>query len=205
MRRIIFIVPLFSSLVVVPMGAQTSLGDIQTAFQSFSQEFASSLPYLSSVGLNWNDAYIGNFPHFGVGLSAGFAAIPYGSIQPAAQTLGVDLSTLGPVFQTIGFPLPTWCLDARVGGFGIPFDVGFKIGFLPEEAKVFLPENVNFTYLLIGGDFRWGILEDNGAAPAISVGLGANYLSGGITISNVTPAQQIDTPIQPTSRPSEVW
>ncbi len=45
--------------------AQTySFSTFQSVFQSFASGAASALPLETSVGLNWSDAYIGQFPHF---------------------------------------------------------------------------------------------------------------------------------------------
>ena len=49
-------------------------------FQTFATAAASSLPLETSVGLNWSDAYIGQFPHFGIGLTVGAATIPFSAV-----------------------------------------------------------------------------------------------------------------------------
>jgi len=168
------------------------LTEVEPAFQQFTDDIAVTLPYLSAVGLNWNDAYIGNFPHFAVGMSGGFATVPYDSIQDLATNLGATSSILGSPFDSIGVPIPMWCLDGRLGGFGIPFDMGFKIGFLPEEAQVLLPKDMAFDYLMIGADFRLSLLQDVGPTPDISIGIGATYLGGSVTVYNATPGTTIN-------------
>jgi hypothetical protein len=74
-----------------------------------------------------------------------------------------------------GFPIPGYAIEGRLGGFGIPFDIGVKFGYLPIK-----PSGVKLNYLLVGGDIRYAILEKNPVLPLISLGVGFNYLSGEI-------------------------
>ncbi|HUX22859.1 MAG TPA: hypothetical protein VMW69_16605, partial [Spirochaetia bacterium] len=69
----IFGVLALSVLVGTGAFAQTapSFSSVQTSFQSFADDVASSLPYASTIGLNWSWSYIGKLPHFGVGLAGG--------------------------------------------------------------------------------------------------------------------------------------
>ena len=62
----------------------------------------------------------------------------------------------------------------------LPFNVGFKAGFIPENAKVLLPFPVD--YLMLGGDVRYAVLKGKGLLPALSVGAGYTYLRGGVTM-----------------------
>lgn len=193
MKNITFIIISISLLITTPLiFSQTSYENtIKPAFQEFSQQIAQTLPYLTTVGLSWNDAYIGGFPHFAAGLSVGFATIPYEVVYNLASALGVGAefeNTMG-VFRNFGFPLPMWCIDGRLGGFILPFDLGIKFGFLPEDAKVLMPEGVAFDYLMIGGEVRLALIEE--PILDLSIGLAATYLAGGITVYGVTSAQMI--------------
>ena len=74
-----------------------------------------------------------------------------------------------------GMPLPGYTVEGRIGGFVLPFDVGLKFGILP------LPlGDTKLNYLLAGGEIRYAVLKNSVALPTVSVGLGLNYLSGGI-------------------------
>ncbi|MBN1524663.1 MAG: hypothetical protein JW904_09280 [Spirochaetales bacterium] len=169
----------------------TDVAAIEDAFQTFTNDFATTLPALSTVGLNWSDAYIGGFPHFGAGATLGVAMIPYTSMTDAAAIFGVSLDELiPPELRGYGLPLPMWCVDGRLGGFVLPFDVGFKIGFLPPDVD--LPANLTFDFMLVGADFRYGILEDLGPIPDLSVGIGINWLSGAIGFKDAIPDGTID-------------
>ena len=120
----------------------------EDGFEAFATEVAKSLPFNAAIGLNWSDAYIGNFPHFGVGITVGATAIPYDAMKPVIDALGADLSGEMDFLETWGAPFPAYSIEARVGGLMLPFDVGVKLGVLPDDAKVLMPFNMD--YLMLG-------------------------------------------------------
>jgi hypothetical protein len=154
-----------------------NLERIQSGIAGFTNSMAEALPLNSTLGLNWSDAYIGKLtgvpPHFGAGLSVGFTTIRAEAFHGMLNQFGISL----PAGLDTLVPIPAYTGELRVGGFGIPFDLGFKAGYLP---PVELSGGTEFDYFLIGGDLRFGIMEDKGIIPGLSVGLGAYHLSGGI-------------------------
>ena len=54
---------------------QSTLAGFETAFSSFAGDMAGSLALDSTIGSDWSDAYIGGFPNFGVGVTAGAAFV----------------------------------------------------------------------------------------------------------------------------------
>lgn len=151
-----------------------SLDALRKNVDDFSEKLALSLPFNSSMGLNWSDAYIGQFlgvpPHFGAGLSLGFTTMDGEALGNLMKQFDLDLPLdLG------GYPIPGYTVEGRIGGFVLPFDVGIKFGYLPIK-----PENIELDYLLVGGDFRYAVLKGNVVLPSISVGVGFNYLNGGL-------------------------
>ncbi|MEJ2663370.1 MAG: hypothetical protein P8107_04875, partial [Spirochaetia bacterium] len=170
MKRLVYMVfiLIMFGFTLSPLMAQINYSDFENDFQAFSDAIASSLPFNAAVGLQWSDAYIGNFPHFGVGATLGTTFIPWDAAKDVADTFGIDFGSLYPgLVENMGMPLPAWCVEGRIGGFGIPFDIGLKVGYLPKEAAVLLPKDMTFDYLLVGADFRYGILEDSVATPAL--------------------------------------
>ena len=154
-----------------------SLDALRKNVDDFSEKLALSLPFNSSMGLNWSDAYIGQFlgvpPHFGAGLSLGFTTMDGEALGNLMKQFDLDLPLdLG------GYPIPGYTVEGRIGGFVLPFDVGIKFGYLPIK-----PENIELDYLLVGGDFRYAVLKGNVVLPSISVGVGFNYLNGGLARS----------------------
>jgi len=155
-----------------------SLNDLTRTMETFAESMARSLPFNASMGLNWADAHIGRFfpafpPSFGAGVSFGFTTMDN---DPLANLLNGFLPGLsGDLLSWGGFPIPGAMLEGRIGGFFLPFDVGVKIGWLPD-----FPGNFNVDYFIVGADIRYAVLEGNLILPTISVGVGANFLSGGV-------------------------
>jgi len=153
-----------------------NLADVQRGVARLSEEMALSLPFNSSFGLNWSDAYIGKqekgFPFvFGVGLTLGFSTLTYGAIDNLVYQAGVYGLDIDRFF------FPAYTADLRLGGFSLPFDIGFKAGFLPPIEISSIETKINYT--LLGADIRYAILQGNGTLPKISIGVGLNYLDVG--------------------------
>ncbi|MDA3957036.1 hypothetical protein [Oceanispirochaeta sp.] len=158
------------------------LGEIEDGFQSFADETANALPLASNMGLNWNDAYSGNFPHFGIGLTAGAVFLPSKAFEKV-YTLTGDASGMD-AFPSVGIPLPIYSVDGRLGIPVLPMDVGFKFGALSPDT---IPmDEISVGFKMVGFDVRWAVLEDKGLMPDLSVGVGYTWLSGDI-IAPVDP------------------
>lgn len=170
--------------------AQT-LEEFETSFQDFADGVANSLPITASVGLNWSPAYIGQFPHFGVGVSLGGMFLPYDSAKPVVDALGLD-AQVPEALKTYGLPFPSIAAGARLGGIGFPFDVGFKFGVIPEQAKHMFSEDVTADYLLVGGDVRVPLIKGRGIVPTLSVGGGYTFLRGTLGITDVVSGEVVD-------------
>ncbi len=175
-------------LLLPAMGAfALSFSQFQGAFQGFAADVASTLPLESSIGLNWSDAYVGQFlgvpPHFGVGVTVGAAVIPMAAIQGAITSVG---GTMPSFISGSGLPFPAYTIDARIGGFVLPFDIGLKFGYLPpNELSTFGITKYKADYLILGADFRYALLRDEGIMPGLSVGVGYTYMRGNVEIPGV--------------------
>ena len=156
------------------------LDDLKDTLNKFSGAMAKSLPFNSTLGLNWSDSYIGQLldvpPHFGIGFSVGATTLNIDAINSLMGQFG-DYSL--PIDIPAGLPLPAYTIDARIGGFVLPFDIGLKFGYLDSDFQDMLGVHVN--YMLIGADVRYAILNKKTLPVKLSVGLGYNYLSGGIS------------------------
>jgi len=170
---------------VLPAQTLPDFAPLEAAFQEFSDAVAGTAGSTAMSGLSWSPAHLGQFPHFGIGLSAGAAVLPYEAIAPLLAEIGETLPTGLAFVETFGIPLPSAVIDARIGGFGIPFDIGLKFGFIPESAKAAMGD-VRVDHLAAGGDVRFAILQDKGWVPGLSIGAGYSYLKGGIHIAGVT-------------------
>lgn len=161
-----------------------SLNDLQNRFDGFSEALAKSLPFNASIGLNWSDAYIGQFldapPHFGVGVSAGVTTIDVDAATDLLKAFGIS-------YPLSFFPLPAYVVEGRLGGFVIPFDIGVKFGALP-DTPLLKDTGVDINFLLAGADFRYSLIKQGVVLPNVSIGFGVNYLKGGISASTGSPA-----------------
>jgi hypothetical protein len=178
MRRktvIIIVMVLFASL----CGYAESLARLQDDVESFANRLAQSLPFNASAGLNWSDAYIGQITddprHFGAGAMGGFTTIN----SDAFKHILCDFGLSYPIKQMM---VPVYTVEGRIGGFGIPFDIGLKFGGLP---PVKFGDTLKYHYLLTGVDFRYAVLKGGIVLPKVSVGIGVNYLFGGLTAASL--------------------
>ncbi|MDR2900592.1 MAG: hypothetical protein LBV20_03615 [Treponema sp.] len=153
---------------------QFDLGDLQSDINAFSAEMAETLPFNSALGLSWSDAYIGNFPHFGVGAFAGASLMDATTVMNLLDDFDISVP-----FDINSIPLPAAGAEARLGGLIIPFDIGLKLGWLP---AIDLP-NSSFDYFMVGADIRYAIMKGNIILPKITLGVGYNYMQGDIKTS----------------------
>jgi len=157
-----------------------SFDKLQGIADDFSEKMVKALPFNSTVGLNWSDAYIGNFPHFGIGLSVGATTIDIKAISDMLDELHLLTVNDLPPFLNNYFPLPAYSLETRIGVPVIPVDFGVKIGYLGQSwLEPML--NVGIKNMLIGADVRYAIIDSKVLPMRLSVGLGFNYLNGGIS------------------------
>ena len=161
--------------------------EFKQAFQDFADDMASSLPLTSTIGNNTADAYIGQLlslpPNIGFGLTVGAATIPYATVESLFKELNLEVPSEIKDFQTLGVPNPAYTIDARVGGFVLPFDFGLKFGTLGSGGLN--AGDLEMDYLLAGGDIRYAVMEQSVLRPNISIGVGYNYMRGRIVVPEV--------------------
>lgn len=194
MKRVLIVLGILL-FAVAGLSAQSVNYDVfGDAFEDFASEISTTLPSTAAVaGLNWSPAYIGEFPHFGVGISIGAFTIPYDFVEPLISDLNLTLPSEFDYIKKWGMPIPAYALDARIGGFALPFDIGLKFGYLPDKLRDKLGK-VNADYLLAGGDVRFRAVEGHGLLPTLSVGGGYTFLNGNIGIPDVAGSTTIDLP-----------
>ena len=193
-KKINFKIVLVCSILILgvafPVFSQSPipLDKLSSTMDEFSQNMANGLPFNAGMGLNWSYAGIGKFPHFGAGLSGGFTTINADSLSEMMKMfvpgMPAEFSKLG------GFPIPGLMIEGRLGGFGIPFDLGVKVGYLPTKPKEF----DSMDYFLLGFDVRFALIQDKGVLPCLSIGVGYNRMEGGLGKSIGDPIK-IDYPL----------
>jgi hypothetical protein len=180
----------------VPIFSQTMTYDEMVSdFEAFTEGVATTLPFNSVMGLNWSDAYIGNFPHFGVGVTAGIAFMPFGSLEDTLGGLGVDLNEIDnaeiqDLLEGLGMPFPVVALEGRVGGFGLPFDMGAKLGFISPDLDIPFMQGITLDYLLVGADARFRLIKGMLVIPTVSVGGGFTYQYGSFDMPGMLGSDQ---------------
>jgi len=193
MKKIFCLFAVIFLLIAVPVFSDTpdmpNLEDLQKTLGDFSSSLAGSLPFNSTIGLNWSDTYIGQVNtkphHWGIGITVGVTTMPFDSLN---GLLDMFQTPLPEQLNVGGLTIPGYTIDARVGGFGIPFDFGVKVGFLnlsPDLMNNLFKAEVpgfNMDYLLIGGDIRFSLIDGKKSPFKLSVGGGFNYLRGGISM-----------------------
>jgi len=180
--------------------AQVNLSDFQTAFEGFAADMAGTLAVNSTIGSNWSDAYIGGFPHFGVGLTAGAAFASADSAKTLFEATGGSLPS---EFDELGVPIPAAALTAKIGIPFLPIDVGVKGGFIPPSVGKALNASSGMTvdYKNIGVQVRYAVIKQNIALPNVSLGVSYNYQEGSIEAPSGIGSQTFDvtTDLGPTT------
>jgi hypothetical protein len=198
--------------------AQAQAGVIQAknAYDNFARYngFVLNNPYTDTInGLNdfsdvlmdvipntqiqqnvWANAWIGHIlpkPNFGFGINTGISKLDLSPLAHVAKSLGMrDYSDIpGSIV------MPTVTADIRVGGFILPFDVGFTA--MSIDANTVRPvgkamDPTGFDLFMIGGDVRYAILEGGFLRPKLSVGLGAYYTKGNFGVEQDGSSAELD-------------
>jgi hypothetical protein len=156
-----------------------SLDGFKSAFETFAGEMASSLALNAATGSNWSDAYVGGFPHFGVGLSAGAALTGKGSAEPVFAALG---QAVPQGLDQYGIPVPAAAASFKIGLPFIPVDIGLSGGYIPPTvgSKLEGLTGVSVDYKNIGAQVRVGVLKEKLLLPDISLGFGGSYQQGSV-------------------------
>jgi len=173
---------LTAALAVPGFSQSQDIESLQRGAESMSKALSAALPFNSTLGLNWSDAYIGQLlgvpPHFGVGVSAGATTVKADEMKSLLTTLGIDTGSFPNLV-----PIPAAVAEARIGGFLLPFDIGVKGGYIPPEVGKTIQDatgGLNLDYLAAGADIRFALLKGGLLLPRVSLGVGVNYMKGGL-------------------------
>jgi len=173
--------PILVFLMMFILAAQVFAIEIEDLKKNVNN-FAISLPFHSTIGLNWSDAYIGGFRHFGVGPSIGLTTMNYKLTNKLTDSFSMPKAKDTPLVGKNYFSLPADSLEARIGVPVIPIDVGVKIGYLNQDwLKSRL--GIGLNNLLLGADVRYVIVNSKVLPMRLSAGFGINYMNGGMSYS----------------------
>ncbi|MDR2543453.1 MAG: hypothetical protein LBC80_08420 [Treponema sp.] len=179
-----------------PVFSQNSLDSLRENVDKFTDSVAQAMPFYSTMGLNWSDAYIGQIidlpPNFGIGISAGATTMNFASVNDLMRMFRVELPISGGI-SSLGLPLPGYTVEGRIGGIVLPFDIGVKFSYIQPDAfgsvvgLMARRPNFEMKHTLIGADIRYALLHYKVLPVRLSVGAGFNYLDGGITATVSAP------------------
>ncbi|MDR3284870.1 MAG: hypothetical protein LBS97_06820 [Treponema sp.] len=177
------------------------LTGVQSNLNNFLSTVFTTLPN-SAVQQNISaEAFIGKLlpsvpPHFNAGLTFGVARLPMGELLgaldgltsaantvnniPGVSTIpGIDIINtvvdfLDAARDNVAFPSVTF--NGRIGGFFLPFDLGFSFMMIPSIEL----ESLAFDYFSLDINARYAILEESLLLPTVSVGIGYNHMAASI-------------------------
>jgi hypothetical protein len=159
----------------------TSLDGLKTAFADFAGPMAGGITIDSTAGNNWSDAWIGSFPHYGVGIATGVAFIGIESASSLFKAMGTSFPS---ELNDIGLPLPTVVGTLKIGLPFLPMDIGIKGGYLPATSlKELLEADATGNYANIGIQLRYALVKQSDILPNVSVGAAYDYQKAGIRIA----------------------
>ena len=166
------------------LGTTTPYTTVKEGLNDFSKVLIDVFPNTQIQGNVWANAWIGTLlpkPHFGFGINAGAAMMDVTPLIKIADALNIGASGLPSTLV-----MPTVTADFRVGGFILPFDVGFVISGIDTTAlgldSTIKP--VNFDYFSIGFDVRYAVLQSQRFDSKLSVGAGFYYTKGSVGIND---------------------
>lgn len=136
----------------------------------------------------WAESWIGMLipnAKFGFGINAGLAALDISPLKDAADALAIDEAK--DLQDTLAFPTVT--ADLRLGGFLLPFDIGFTASAIDSTKIDALDEQITpceFDYYSIGGDLRYCVFKigSKHINTRISVSGGGYYTKGSVKVAD---------------------
>jgi hypothetical protein len=191
MKKITAILAASVFLVPVSVSWADAVSDgIGSHIDNFTQTLLSAVPENTSQLSVWPDAYIGKFmpsvpPHWGVGLSLSGTLIDTSElsgaintiistmatgVSAASSTLDIKLPTLFSIPDR--FVMPVYSVNGRLGGFFLPFDIGFFGSYANFQNLKYSDFTGSIDYLSLGADVRYALYEGNAVLPKISLGAG---------------------------------
>ena len=181
MKKLLLLLTLSIASLFVVSATNQYFTDLKKQFNKMGEDISGAVTSNATSGLVWSDAYIGNLPHFGVGVFTGVSIIPLDAFGDVLTVVDPNAAFPSELKDAVGLPLPTIGLDARIGGFIAPFDIGVKYAVISDLEF----QGVTFDYSLIGADFRYAIIDGNLLLPNVSVGVGFSRLTTDISISGI--------------------
>ena len=162
--------------------------------QKFTDVIVDVLPNTQIQQNVWANAWIGQIlpkPNLGFGMNAGVSKLDLSPLIDVAEALGMSDSDDLP--STLVWPTVT--VDVRLGGFILPFDVGFTAMSFDSSTVSSLGSAIDpayFDFFMIGGDVRYAIFKGGMLRPKLSVGLGVYHTKGDFGVEEDGSSAELD-------------
>ncbi|MCR4821570.1 MAG: hypothetical protein K5873_01705 [Treponema sp.] len=170
--------------------ADSYVSAFNNGLDDFAGELGFSVPQAAVQQNVYAEAFIGKLfpsikPHFAFGINAGLTHLNTSGLSSAAGKLGIS-------GVSDSFYFPVFNADIRVGGFILPFDLGFS--FMTLDVSKLNSMDIDFTaeFLTFAVDARYAIIEDGLLKPGLSVGLGYSLNKGSFGAANDNAEADVD-------------
>ena len=176
----LFTVIFVLALSAAAFGKTFSAADINDSLGDFSSILNKTLPNAATQQNVYSQAWIGKLfpsapPHLAVGIEMGVTKLDLEPLRNIAEIFKVgDLPKL--------FVYPTVTANFRLGGFVLPFDIGFSCMYMDFSKIKAVSDGFGIRFFNVGGDVRYALLKGEGVWPQLSLGFGYYYSSGKISL-----------------------
>lgn len=161
----------------------------------FCDNLCDTIPNTQTLQNLWAQSWIGYLipgVHFGLGVNAGVAMLDIEPLINVAEALTMDV---GDLPDKLVFPTAT--LDARIGGFILPFDIGFTFSTIDTSDIGALDDAIDpccFEYFSIGGDLRYRLVDAGSKLfnARVSASLGGYFTKGSVNVEDCGSSVDMD-------------
>lgn len=173
------------------VGVSNPISATFNGLNDFTDVLVDVIPNTQGIQNVWAESWIGNIlpvPNFGFGVNTGVSTMDITALTDTAQALGMDVDAPSKIV------FPTVTADARVGGFILPFDVGFVVSAL-DSSKLGLDNvlsPVSFNYFTVGGDIRYCVWKMLLFKTRVSVGAGLYHTEGSVEADDSSANAKLD-------------
>lgn len=167
----------------VTSGFTDKYNTIKNGLDDFTLDLLNSVSAAQVFQNQWAQSWIGSLVpgvNFGLGVDFGVTTVSLKTIKRVSSELGLkEIEAI----KTNVLPLPTANFDLRLGGYYLPFDIGFELAVLNTSKMDSLTAalgGLTFNYFSIGGDFRYALIKDMPYDFKVSVNGGFYYSKFGM-------------------------
>jgi hypothetical protein len=195
LKKLLLIVAIASMAAIGGYAQIPNLSQYANAMDSFNQSVASTLTLNSDLGSTWSDAYIGGFPHFGIGATLGSTFAINSTASQIFDLFGSQMpDTLKSTLGSLGLPVPATALSFKIGLPFLPIDIGIKGGYIPPSVSNSLQSatGIGVSYEDVGLTVRYALIKQDLLLPNVSIGLSYDFQSGEITAPTGLGAQSVN-------------